>query len=260
MGLAVARKIASWRRVANATWAPLWLFSLSVVLIAVPLWQWPVRLILNLLPFTVLFPVVWWILQRVAQPRTVNLALGLLCVVCVIPVYAESREFAAPVRARLDSPVLWSMTLQHPDHAIGRYIRLPDNWQEEGKKYRLLMRLQDPYKGPARLLVEVNGVSLDPLHPATSGGDDGATLSLPIPSEVLARKRVTEIILRQDRPDRKLRIVIYREWAGATLGADAAWFYDGATWHRGVVHALSGRIVSGLPHIWLEHVWWDQGS
>ena len=252
MSLAVAQKVAPWRRVANATWAPLWLLSLSLVLIAAPLLQWPVRLVLNLLPFAVLFLVVWWALRRVAQPRTVNLALGVLCVGCVIPAYAESREFPAPVRARLDSPVLWSMTLQHPDQAIGRYIRLPDNWQEEGTEYRLLVRLQDPYKGPARLLVEVNGVPLGSLHPTTSGGDDDATFGLPIPSEVLARQRVTEIILRQDRPDRKLRIVIYREWAGATLGADASWFYDGATWHQGVVHALSGRIVPGWPHIWLD--------
>ena len=254
MSLAGAQKVAPWRRVANATWTPLWLLSLSLVLIAVPLWQWPVRLVLNLLPFAVLFLAVWWVLRRLAQPWTVNLALSVLCVGCVIPAYAESREFMAPVRARVDSPVLWSMTLQHPDQAIRRYIRLPYNWQEESKEYRLLVRLQDPYKGPARLLVEVNGVSLGSLHPTTSGGDDDATLGLPIPSEVLARQRVTEIILRQDRPDRKLRIVTYREWAGATLGADAAWFYDGATWHRGVVHALSGRVVPGLPHIWLDRV------
>ena len=260
MSLAVAWRVVSWRHVANATWVPLCLLSLSVVLIAVPLLQWPVRLTLNLLPFVVLFLAVWWILHRVAQPRTVNLALGALCVVCIVPAYAESREFRSPVLARLDSPVLWSMTLQHPDQAIGRYIRLPDNWQEEGKKYRLLVRLQDLYKGPARLLVEVNGVPLGSLHPTTSGGDYGATLGLLVPSEVLARQRVAEIILRQDIPDRKLRIVVYREWAGATLGADAAWFYDGTTWHRGVVHALSGRIVPGLPHIWLEHVWWDQVS
>ena len=53
---------------------------------------------------------------------------------------------------------------------------------------------------------------LGSLHPTISGGDDDATFGLPIPSEVLARQRVTEIILRQDRPDRKLRIVIYRDW------------------------------------------------
>ena len=246
--------------VADAPWVPPWLLSLSVVLIVVPLYQWPVRLILNLLPFTVLFLAVWWVLWRVARPRTVNLALGVLCIVCVMPAYAESRDFAAPVRARLESPVLWSMTLQHPDQAIGRYIRLPDNWPEEDAKYRLLVQLRDRYGGPARLLVEVNGVPLGSPQSLTSGGADGTTLGLLIPSEVLARQRVAEIILRQDRPDRKLRIVIYREWAGATLGADAAWFYDGATWHRGVVHALSGRIVPGLPHIWLEHVWWDQGA
>lgn len=260
MNLIGTARTAPWRRVADATWAPLGLLSLSLVLIAAPLLQWPVRLVLNLLPFAVLFLAAWWALRRMAQPRAVNLALSVLCVVCVIPVYAESRDFAAPVRARLASPVLWSMTLQHPDQAIGRYIRLPDSWPEEDAKYRLLVRLQDPYKGPARLLAEVNGVALGSLHPTFSHGDDDATLGLPIPSEVLARQRVTEIILRQDRPDRKLRIVTYREWAGATLGADAAWFYDGATWHRGVVHALSGRIVPGLPHIWLEHVWWDQGS
>ena len=254
MSLAGAQKVAPWRRVANATWTPLWLLSLSLVLIAVPLWQWPVRLVLNLLPFAVLFLAVWWVLRRVAQPRTVNLALGVLCVGCVIPAYAEHTELTAPVRARMDSPVLWSMTLQHPDQAIGRYIRLRDYWQEAGAKYRLLVRLQDPYEGPAKLLLEVNGVSLGSPYPTTSGGDTAATLGLPIPSEVLARQRVTEIILRQDRPDRKLRIVIYREWAGATLGANASWFYDGATWHRGVVHALSGRIVPGLPHIWLDRV------
>ena len=254
MSLAVAWKVAPWRRIANATWAPLCLLGLSVVLIAVPLWQWPVRLALNLLPFTVLFLAVWWVLRRVAQPRTVNLALGVLCVGCVIPAYAEAREFAAPVRARVDSPVLWSMTLQHPDQAIGRYIRLPDNWQEEDAKYRLLVRLQDRYEGPAKLLAEVNGVPLGSLHPTISHGDGDGTLSLPIPSEILARQRVVEIILRQNIPDRKLRIVIYREWAGATLGANASWFYDGATWHRGVVHALSGRMVPGLPHIWLDQV------
>ena len=255
MSLAGAQKVAPWRRVANATWAPLWLLSLSLVLIAVPLWQWPVRLVLNLLPFAVLFLAVWWVLRRVAQLRTINLVLGALCVGCVIPAYAEHTELAAPVRARMDSPVLWSMTLQHPDQAIGRYIRLRDDWQEAGAKYRLLVRLQDPYEGPARLLVEVNGVSLGSPYPTTSGGDTAATLGLPIPSEVLARQRVTEIILRQDRPDRKLRIVIYREWAGATLGANASWFYDGATWHRGVVHALSGRMVPGMPHIWLDRVY-----
>ena len=59
MSLVVAWKIASWRRVANATWTPLWLLSLSVVLIAVALWQGPVRLVLNLLPFLGLFLVVW---------------------------------------------------------------------------------------------------------------------------------------------------------------------------------------------------------
>ena len=251
MGLAVAQKGPLWRRVANATWAPLGLLSLSLVLIAAPLLQWPVRLALNLLPFAVLFLAVWWVLRRMAQQRTVNLALSVLCVVCVTPVYAEAREFAAPVRARVDSPVLWSMTLQHPDQAIGRYIRLPDNWQEEGKKYRLLVRLQDPYKGPARLLAEVNGVALGPLHPTGSGVDEDAMFGRPVPSSVLARQPVTEIILRQDRPDRQLRIVIHREWAGATMGPDAAWFYDGATWHRGVVHALSGRMVPGLPYIWL---------
>ena len=108
MSLAMAWKAAPWRRVANATWAPLWLLSLSLVLIAVPLWQWPVRLVLNLLPFAVLFLAVWWVLRRVAQPRTVNLALGVLCVGCVIPAYAEHTELTAPVRARMDSPVLWS--------------------------------------------------------------------------------------------------------------------------------------------------------
>ena len=260
MSSAVLQEKPPWHYIADSPWVPLWLLSLSVVLMANTLLQWPVRLVLNLLPFAVLFLAVWWVLQRVARPRTVNLALGVLCVVCVIPAHAESRKFAAPVRARLDSPVLWSMTLQHPDQAIGRYIRLPDSWQEEGKKYRLLVRLQDPYEGPARLLAEVNGVPLGSLHPTTSGGDTAATLGLPIPSEVLARQGVTEIILRQDIPDRKLRIVVYREWAGATLGAEAAWFYDGVSWHRGVVHALSGRIVPGLPHIWLEHVRWGQGS
>lgn len=259
MGLGVVQKKPPWRYVADAPWAPLGLLFLSLLLIAVPLLQWPVRLVLNLLPFAVLFLAVWWVLRRVARPQTINLALSVLCVVCVIPVYAESREFTAPVRARLDSPVLWSMTLQHPDQAIGRYIRLPDNWPEEDAKYRLLVRLQDRYEGPARLLVEVNGVALGSLNPTTWDSSAG-TLVLSIPSEVLARQRVAEIILRQDRPDRRLRIVIYREWAGATLGADAAWFYDGMTWHRGVVHALSGRIVPGLPHIWLEHVWWDQGA
>ena len=254
MSVAVAWKRVPWRRVANAAWTPLCLLGVSVALITVPLWTWPVRLALNLLPFTVLFLAVWWVLRRVAQPRTVNLALSALCVLCIIPVYAESREFAASVRARVDSPALWSMTLQHPDQAIGRYIRLPDNWQEAGMQYRLLVRLQDPYKGPARLLAEINGVALGPLHPTGSGGDDNATFGRPVPSAVLARQPVTEIILRQDTPDRKLRIVIYREWAGATMGADASWFYDGATWHRGVVHALSGRIVPGLPHIWLERV------
>ncbi len=259
MGLDVVQKTAPWRSVANATWLPLWLLGLSLLLIAAPLLQWPVRLVLNLLPFAVLFLAVWWALRRVAQPRIVNLTLSVLCIVCVIPVYAESREFTAPVRARLDSPVLWSMTLHHPDQAIKRYIRLPGNWPEAGANYRLLVRLQDRYEGPARLLVEVNGVALGSLSPQTWDNSAG-TLGLPIPSEVLARQRITEIILRQDRPDRRLRIVVYREWAGATMGADAAWFYDGATWHRGVVHALSGRIVPGLPHIWLEHVWWDQGS
>ncbi len=252
MSVAVAWKRVPWRRITHARWIPLPLLSVSLILIAVPLWAWPVRLVLNLLPFAVLFLAVWWLLRRVAKPWIVNLTLSVLCVVCVLPVYAESREFVAPVRARVDSPVLWSMTLHHPDQAIKRYIRLPDNWQEDGKKYRLLVRLQDPYMGPARLLVEVNGVSLGTLNPTNSHGDDDATLGLPIPNEVLARQRITEIILRQDRPDRKLRIVIYREWAGATLGADAAWFYDGATWHRGVVHALSGRMVPGLPHIWLD--------
>ena len=252
MSVAVAWKRVPWRRVANAAWTPLCLLGVSVALITVPLWAWPVRLALNLLPFTVLFLAVWWVLRRVAQQRTVNLALSVLCVVCVIPVYAESREFAAPVRARVDSPVLWSMTLHHPDQAIKRYIRLPDNWQEDGKKYRLLVRLQDPYAGPARLLVAVNGVPLGSLHPTRSHGEHDGTLGLPIPSAVLARQPVTEIILRQDTPDRKLRIVIYREWAGATLGADTAWFYDGATWHRGVVHALSGRMVPGMPHVWLD--------
>ena len=254
MGPAGAQQKAPWRRLANAPWAPLWLLSLSLVLIAVPLWQWPVRLVLNLLPFAVLFLAVWWVLRRVAQPRTVNLVLGVLCVGCVIPAYAEHTELPAPVRARIDSPVLWSMTLRHPDQAIRRYIRLTDDWQEKGMKYRLLVRLQDPYEGPARLLAEVNGVALGSLQPTISGGDGDGTLGLPVPSEILARQRVTEIIVRQDRPDAKLRIVIYREWAGATLGADAAWFYDGATWHRGVVHALSGRIVPGLPHIWLDRV------
>ena len=86
-------------------------------------------------------------LRRVAQLRTINLVLGALCVGCVIPAYAEHTELAAPVRARMDSPVLWSMTLQHPDQAIGRYIRLRDDWQEAGVKYRLLVRLQDPYEG-----------------------------------------------------------------------------------------------------------------
>ena len=254
MSVAVAWKRVPWRRVANAAWTPLCLLGVSVALITVPLWTWPVRLALNLLPFTVLFLAVWWVLWRVAQQRTVNLALSVLCIVCVIPVYAESREFAAPVRARMDSPVLWSMTLQHPDHAIKRYIRLPDDWQEAGTQYRLLARMQDPYKGPARLLAAVNGVPLGSLHPADSQGDTYATLGLTVPTEVLRGQDVTEIILRQDIPDRKLRIVIYRDWAGATMGPDAAWFYDGATWHRGVVHALSGRIVPGLPHIWLEPV------
>ena len=254
MTLAGAQETAPWRRLANAPWALLWLLSLSLVLIAAPLWQWPVRLVLNLLPFAVLFLAVWWVLRRVTQPRTVNLVLGVLCVGCVIPAYAEHTKLPAPVRARMDSPVLWSMTLQHPDQAIGRYIRLREDWREAGANYRLLVRLQDPYEGPARLLVEVNGVFLGSPYPTTSGGDTAATLGLPVPSEVLARQRVTEIILRQDRPDRKLRIVIYREWAGATLGADAAWFYDGETWHRGVVHALSGRMVPGMPHIWLDRV------
>ena len=195
-----------------------------------------------------------------ARPRAINLTLSALCVVCMIPVYGESHEFAAPIRARLDSPVLWSMTQQHPDQAIGRYIRLPDNWLEEGKKYRLFVRLQDRYEGPVRCVAEVNGVALGSLQPTLSGRDGDGTLGLPVPSEILARQGVAEIILRQDRPDRRLRIVIYREWAGAALGADAAWFYDGTTWRRGVVHALSGRIVPGLPHIWLEHVWWDQGA
>ena len=136
MSLTGATKTAPWRRVANATWTPLGLLGLSLLLIAAPLLQWPVRLVLNLLPFTALFLAVWWALRRVARLRTVNLALGVLCVVCVIPAYAESPEFAAPVRARVDSPVLWSMTLQHPDQAIGRYIRLPDNWPEKGAEYR----------------------------------------------------------------------------------------------------------------------------
>ena len=252
MDLAVVQKKPPWRYLMGAPWVPLWLLSLSVVLMADALLEWPVRLVLNVLPFAVLFLVAWRMLRRIAQLRTVNLALCGICVVCVIPIYAESREFAAPVRARLESPVLWSMTLQHPDQAIGRYVRLPDNWPEEGVEYRLLVRLQDQYEGPAKLLVAVNGVFLDALQPGVSHGDSEGTLSLPIPSAVLAQQGVTEIILRQDIPDRKLRIVIYREWAGATLGADAAWFYDGATWHRGVVHALSGRIVPGLPHIWLE--------
>ena len=250
MSSTVLQEKPPWHSIADSPWVPLWLLSLSVVLMADTLLQWPVRLVLNLLPFAGLFLVVWWVLRRVVRPRTVNLALGVLCVVCVIPAYAESREFAAPVRARLDSPVLWSMTLQHPDQAIGRYIRLPGNWQEIGAKYRLLVHLQDPYAGPARLLVEINSVPLGSLHSL----DGGATLGLSVPSDVLARQRITEIILRQDRPDRELRIVVYREWAGATLGADASWFYDGATWHRGVVHALSGRIVPGLPYIRLEHV------
>ena len=254
MSLAVVQKRPPWQHVADAPWVPLWLLGLSLVLITVPLWQWPVRLVLNLLPFAVLFLAIWWVLRRVARPRTVNLTLGVLCIGCVIPAYAESREFAAPVRARMDSPVLWSMTLHHPDQAIKRYIRLPDDWQEAGTQYRLLVRVQDPYKGPARLLAEINGVALGPLHPTGSGGDDDATFGRPVPSAVLARQPVTEIFLRQDRPDRKLRIVIYREWAGATMGADASWFYDGTTWHRGVVHALSGRIVRGLPHIWLDRV------
>ena len=254
MSLAVVQKKPPWRYIADSPWLPLWLLSLSLVLVADALLQWPVRLALNLLPFAVLFLAVWWVLWRVTQPRTVNLALGVLCVVCIIPVYAESREFAAPVHARLDSPVLWSMTLQHPDQAIGRYILIPDNWLVEGAKYRLLVRLQHRYEGPARLLATVNGVPLGSLPPKDSRGNTSATLSMPIPGEVLARQGVTEIILRQDIPDRKLRIVIYREWAGATLGADASWFYDGATWRRGVVHALSSRMVPGLPHIWLERV------
>ena len=192
---------------------------------------------------------VWWVLRRVTQLWTVNLVLGVLCVTCLTPIYAETREFAAPVRARIDSPVLWSMTLQHPDQAIKRYLRLPDGWQEEGAEYRVIVRMQDQYNGPARLLAEVNGVHLGALHPF-----DDANLRVSVPREVLAQRRIVEIILWQDIPDPKLRIVTYREWAGATLGADAAWFYDGATWHRGVVHALSGRIVPGLPHIGLERI------
>ena len=254
MSVAVAWKRVPWRRVANAAWTPLCLLGVSVALITVPLWTWPVRLALNLLPFTVLFLAVWWVLRRVAQQQTVNLALSVLCVLCIIPVYAESREFMSPVRARVDSPVLWSMTLQHPDQAIRRYIHLPNGWQEAGTKYRLLVRVQDSYQGPARLLAQINGVPLGSLHPTISGGDGDGTLGRPVPSAVLARQPVAEIILRQDIRDRKLRIVIYREWAGSSMGADASWFYDGASWHRGVVHALSGRIVPGLPHIWLDPV------
>ena len=89
MSLAGMQKTTPWRRAANASWAPLGLLSLSLVLIAAPLLQWPVRLVLNLLPFAVLFLAVWWALRRVARPRTANLALGVLCVGCVIPVYAE---------------------------------------------------------------------------------------------------------------------------------------------------------------------------
>ena len=254
MSQAVAHTTGAWRRVANMTWAPLWLFGLSMVFITVPLRHWPVRLALNLLPFSVLFLVVWWVLRRVAPPPRVNLTLGVLCVTCLTPIYAETREFAAPVRARIDSPVLWSMTLQHPDQAIKRYIRLPDGWQEEGAEYRVLVRMQDQYNGPARLLAEVNGVHLGALYPSRRFDFDDAKLGVSVPRDVLAQRRIAEIILRQDTPDRKLRVVTYREWAGATMGADAAWFYDGATWHRGVVHALSGRIVPGLPHIWLERI------
>ena len=248
------RRYVDLRRALDASWTPAWLLIGSIALIAAPIVYYPARLVLNLLPYIVLFGVAWWILDRVARTRTRNLALLALAVLCIVPSYSDNRTIVGPAYARRDSPVLWSMTLQHPDQAILRHIRLPDSARLRGWQYRLLVRLERNYRGPARLLATVNGVPIGTVQPFFTksavepfAGEWGVA----VPPEVLALRPVTEIVIRQDTPDPELRTVIYSQWAGATLGVDAAWFFDGTEWHRGVVHPISGQMVPGLPHIWL---------
>jgi hypothetical protein len=244
------------RLAAASTWAPLWLLVGSALLIAAPTFHRPARLALNLLPYTVLFVLAWWGLGRAARPRARNACLLAVAVLCIVPARAGRARIEAPARARPDSPVLWSATLQHPDQAIRRFIRLPAGALARGVPYRLVVRLERAYRGPASLLATVNGVPLGRPAPMVMPGQGETTPAdedwgLPAPAAVLALRPITEVVITQDRPDPALRIITSAGWAGATLGPDAAWFFDGQAWHRGAVHPQSGEIVPGLPHVWL---------
>ena len=223
------------------------LWAVSAALIALPLARHPARLVLNLLPYTVLFALAYWALGRWAPPRAAGAALLALAVVCIVPAYGDDRTVPVAANARIDSPVLWSVTLQNPDQAVANLVRLPRLPDGTVEPRTVVARLDRDYRGAARLLAWVNGVELGTLEPLAmgTGGVSYDEVGTPVPAAVLALRPITEVVLRQSAPDPSLRIVTYAFWAGATLGADASWFFDGSSWHRGVVQPLSGFIVPG---------------
>jgi hypothetical protein len=170
---------------------------------------------------------------------------------------------------------LWSFAFQHPSQRIARIQPILGS----GEGYDVRVRLAGPYAGPARLFAAVNGVELGPLswpeyeerdqleavasvpaavlgvppQPRRTPGSpsEASDLVPPLAGPSVGRAQLAYVVVWADRASPDLRIVVQRAAGGAALGSENSWFYSGETWHRGVVHAGTGTVRSGLWHVFL---------
>jgi hypothetical protein len=226
----------------------------SLVAMAVPIVSSPVRLLLNLLPYALVFGAVWWTLARSVTPFLRNLLLATLALLCVAPAYRDDAVTRAAASSQLNSPVIWSSTLQHPAQAI--LVQLDQPAAPEGR-HRLTVWLAAEYRGTAKLTAEIGGAAIGTLRPRPADAEhdeDFTKLTADVPPGLLTARPTVDVVLRQDRPDASLRVITFRRPASRTLPERPSWFFDGERWHEGVVRPSDGIVVPGMPAVLLEPI------
>ena len=153
------------------------------------------------------------------------------------------------------SPMLWSITLQSPDQGIRRLLPLPGHPRE---MMRLRVVLGQPYHGASFLTASINSADVGQLVPMGSNSPHGsfsvdyAQLEVVFNKKAITMSIPMEVVVRQPMTDPKLRIAVWGSHAGTVFTRDAAWFGTGSSWVRGTPNALTGKMVDGVPIMWLS--------
>lgn len=216
--------------------APYVVVAAGVLLLLLALQRQPSRLVVNVVGYlTLTLPLVWLIARGAGLNWAVRVALALTAF-ALVPTNANWR-YPPDMRAvGTESDFNWVAGWPSSGWAI-RHEFHPQPVYEEDRV--LVIPMANPYDGPARVFVTLNGRDLGPARIEAH-----LFLKVDVSRAVMAGNQTLVLELRQRPADPNLRVIAHR-WVGGTSASGASSYFDGQRWWPGTFNVELGRPQPG---------------